>query len=123
MFKIKNGYEPKLQTPKIMKLFGSTKKLIDKTKNSEIVLSLKVFGGVLVQCNVVDNQYQQKFEVLNTYTPNKFYAYLLNVESSNLAILKTCNIEFDEIIRTFTDQNGRSVEIEDKFNLTMLIDT
>ena len=99
-----------------MKLFGSTKKLIDKTKNSEIVLSLKVFGGVLVQCNVVDNQYQQKFEVLNTYTPNKF-------ESSNLAILKTCNIEFDEIIRTFTDQNGRSVEIEDKFNLTMLIDT
>ena len=106
-----------------MKLFGSTKKLIDKTKNSEIVLSLKVFGGVLVQCNVVDNQYQQKLEVLNTYTPNKFYAYLLNVESSNLAILKTCNIEFDEIIRTFTDQNGRSVEIEDKFNLTMLIDT
>ena len=29
---------------------------------------------------------------------------------------------FDEIIITFTDQNGRQAEIEDKVNLTLLID-
>ena len=61
---------------------------------------------VLVQCNLVDNQYQQKSEILYTFNPNKFYAYLLNVEPSNLVFLKTYNTEFYEIIITFTDQNG-----------------
>ena len=43
------------------------------------------------QSNVisVDNQYQQKSEVLYTFSPNKFYAYLLNVEPSNSVFLKT----------------------------------
>ena len=74
-----------------MKLFGSTKKLINKTKNGEKVPSLEVVEVVLVQCNLVDNQYQQKSEVLYTFMPNKSYAYLLNAEPSNLAFLKTYN--------------------------------
>ena len=40
MFKIKDEYKLELQTPETMKLFGGTKKLIDKTKNGEKVLSL-----------------------------------------------------------------------------------
>ena len=63
MFKIKDGYRLELQTPETMKLFGSTKKLIDKTKNGENVLSLEVVEVVFFQCNLVDNQYQQKSEV------------------------------------------------------------
>ena len=43
--------------------------------------------------------------------PNNFYAYLLNVQRSNLEVLKTYNPEFDEIIITFT------VEIENRFIL------
>ena len=39
---------------------------------------------VLVQCNEENNQYQQKSELLHTFTPNKSYAYLLNVQPSNL---------------------------------------
>ena len=34
--------------------------LIDETKNRETVLSFKSVEEVLVQCNLVDNQYQQK---------------------------------------------------------------
>ena len=52
--------------------------------------------------------------------PNKSYGYLLNVEPNNLMFLKTYNTEFDKII-SFTDQNGRSLEIEDKVNLTLFI--
>ena len=63
-----------------MKLFGSTKKSIDKTKNGEKVRSLEVVDIVLVQCDLVDDQYQQKSEVLYTFMPNKSYACLLNVE-------------------------------------------
>ena len=62
------------------------KKLIDKTKYGENAPSLEVTGIFLAQCNLVDNQYQQKFEVLYTFTPGKFYIYLLNVEPSNLVL-------------------------------------
>ena len=61
-----------------MKLLGSPKKIIDKTKNEGSVPSLEVVEMVLVQCNLVDNQYQRKSEVSYTFTPNKSYAYLLN---------------------------------------------
>ena len=46
---------------------------------------------------------------------------MLNVEPSSLVFLKSYNTVFDEIIITFTDQNSRPLEIEDKINLTLLI--
>ena len=80
-----------------------------------------LYTTVVVQCNLVDNQYQEKSEVLYTFTPNNSYAYLLNVEPCNLVFLKTYNTEFNEVIITFMDQNGRPLKIEDKNNLTLLI--
>ena len=121
VFKIKDRYKLELQTPETIKLFSSTKKLTEKTKYGENVSRLEVVEVILVQCNSVHNQYQQKSEVLYTFTPNKSYAYLLNVEPSNFVLLKTDNTEFDEIIITFTDQNGRLLGIEDKVNLTLLM--
>ena len=67
-----------------MQLLNGTKKLIDETKNRENIQSLKVVQVVLVQCNLVKNEYQQKPKLLYTFTPNKSYAYLLNVKPSNL---------------------------------------
>ena len=52
---IKDGYKLEFQTPETMKLFGNTKKLMDKTKIRENVPSLEVVELVLVQCNLVDN--------------------------------------------------------------------
>ena len=63
VFKIKHEHNLELQTPEIMKLFGSTKKLIDKTKDGESGRILEVVEEVFVQSNLVDNRYQQKFEV------------------------------------------------------------
>ena len=74
----------------------------------------------LVQCNLVEDHYQQKPEVLYTFTPNKS-DYLLNVNPSYLVFLKTYYTEFDEILLTFTGQNGRPLEREDKGNLALLI--
>ena len=109
MFKIKDGYKLELQMSETMNVFGSTKKLIDKTKTVENVSYLEVVEEVLVQCTLVDNQYQRKSEVLYTSTPNKSYAYLL-----------TYHTEFDKIIIKFAYQNGTPSEIEDKVNLTLL---
>ena len=55
------------------------------------------------------------------FCTHKSYGYLLNMEQNNLAFLKTCNTEFDDITVTFTDQNGTPLETEDKVNLTLLI--
>ena len=71
-----------------MTLFGRTNKIIDKAKNG-------------------DKQF-------SWYSISKSYAYLLNVESSNAVFLKTYITRFGDIIITFTDQNGRPLEIENK---------
>ena len=89
------------------------KKTKQNKKIEQIKLSLEVVEVVLAQYNLVNNKYQQKPEVLNNFTPNKFNASLLNVEPSTLVFLKTYNIDFDEITTTFTDQNGRLLVIED----------
>ena len=54
-----------------MKLFGSKKRITDKTKNGENVPSLEVVKVVLIMCNLVGNRCQQKYKVLNTFTPSK----------------------------------------------------
>ena len=48
---------------------------------------------------------------------NKFHAYLLNVEPSNLRFLTTDKTEVDDMISTC---NGRPLEMEDKDHLILL---
>ena len=57
VFKTKDEYKLELQMPEAMKLFGSTEKLIDKTKNGENFPSFEVVKIGLVQCNLAENQY------------------------------------------------------------------
>ena len=75
VFKTKGGYKLELQTPEEIDgpqyldgyqwisqyqiSRGSTIQLIEKTKNVEKVPILEVVEVVLVQCILVDNQYQQ----------------------------------------------------------------
>ena len=75
VFKIKDGYELELQTPETMKLFGSTKKINRQNKKWKKAPSLEVAEVGLIHCNFVDDQYQEKSEVLYTFTPNKSYAF------------------------------------------------
>ena len=65
-----------------MKLFGSRKKLIDKTKNGENVTNLEMVEVVLIQWYLAHNQYQQKSEILYSFTSSKSYDYLLTIENS-----------------------------------------
>ena len=82
---------------------------------------LAVVENALVQCSLLDSQYEQKSGVFYILMPNKSSSYLLNVEPSHILFLKTNNIKFDEIIITFTDQNGLPLDIEDKVNFTLYI--
>ena len=71
--------------------------------------------------DMVNNDYQQDSRVLYTFVENKSFGSLLDISPSHHVFLKTFNAEYDEIIVWFTDQNSKSLEIEDRINLTMVI--
>ena len=104
-----------------MKSLGSTENKITKDKNGENVSHLEITKGVLVHCNIVNNDYQQDLRVLYTFVPNKPFDSLLEISVTNHIFLKTFNSEFQDIEVWFTDQNSQPLEIEDRINLTMVI--
>ena len=54
-----------------MKLLGSTKNVVDKDKNGGNIPKLESVEVVLVQCNLVENDYQHASKVLFSFVPNK----------------------------------------------------
>ena len=71
-----------------MKLLGSTKNKITKDKNGQNVPHLEITKVILVQCNIVNSDYQQDSRVLCTFVPNKPFGSLLEI-STNHIFLKT----------------------------------
>ena len=104
-----------------MKLLVSTENKINKDKNGENVPDLDITEVVLVNCDIVNNDYQQDSRVLYTFVPNKPFGSLLEISPTNHIFLKTFNSEYDEIKVWFIDQNSQPLEIEDRINLTMVI--
>ena len=66
-----------------MKLLGSTENKITKDKKGENVPHLEITEVVLVNCNIVNNDYQQDSRVVYTFAPNKSFGTLLNISPSN----------------------------------------
>ena len=75
---------------------------------------------VLLQSNFVCNQNQQKSGILYAFMTNKSYAYLLNVQQSNLVFSNTNNAGFGNMAVKFTERNGRPLEMEFKVHLVLL---
>ena len=96
-FKIKNGYYLELLSPETVKLLGSTGSKITKDKNGEDVSHLEVIELVLIQCSLVNNDYQQYSRILYTFVPNKPFGSLLEISPTKHIFLKTFNSEFQEM--------------------------
>ena len=80
-----------------MQLLGSSKKVIDKNKDDEIVPRLETVEVVLVHCNLVNNNYQQASKVFFTFVTNKQFGQLITIIPHSLTMLKTTNAEFSFI--------------------------
>ena len=106
-----------------MKLLRSIQNIIDSDKNSENVPKLENVEVVLVQCNLVNNAYQQHWRVLFTFVPTKQYGQLISISPHSLVFLRTMNTDFSEIKIWFTDQNNNALEIEDNVNISLIINT
>ena len=81
-----------------MKLLGRTENKINKDKNGKNVPHLEITEGVLVHCNIVNDDYQKDSRILYTFVPNKSVGRLLEISPRNHIFLKTFNSEYDEII-------------------------
>ena len=94
--KIKTGYKLELLT-ETMQLLASSKKVINKNRDREIVPRLKTVEVVLVHCNLVNNNYQQTSKVLFTFLPNKQFGQIFTITPHSPTILKITNVEFSFI--------------------------
>ena len=54
-----------------MKLLGNNKSKMIKNENGRNLDNLEITEVVLVNCNIVSNNYQQNSRVLYTFVPNK----------------------------------------------------
>ena len=82
---------------------------------------LDITEVVLVHCNIANNDYQQDSRVLYTFGPNKLSGQLLGISPKNVIFLKTFNSEFSYIEAWFTGQNSKPLGMEDKINITLVI--
>ena len=122
MFKIKAGYKLELLTNEAMKLLGDGP-VVDKDKNGDNVLELEQVYSVLLHCSVVCNDYLQNSKLLYTFVPSKSFGQLLVIELKPLVQSKTTDSVFDYIEIWITDQNKRSLQIEDSVNAALIIQT
>ena len=77
---------------------------------------LEITKVVLLQCNIVNNDYQQDSRVFYTSVPNKSFGSLIEISPKNHIFSKTFNSEVKETEIWFTDRNSQLLEIEDNIN-------
>ena len=104
-----------------MELLWGTKSKITKDKNGKSVHHLEIAEVVLIQCNIVNNTYQQNSRVMYIFAPNKSFGQLLDISPKKFIFLKTLHSEFSYNDVWFTNQNFNPLEIEDKINTTLVI--
>ena len=59
--------------------------------------------------------------MLFTFVPSEEFGQLITITPHSLTMLKATNAELSFIEIWFTDQNNRSLEIEDNVNITFII--
>ena len=67
---------------------------------------------------IVINKIQR---VSYTFVPNKLFGQLLNISPEIFIFLKTFDSEFSHIDVWFTDYSSKPLEIEDKINITLVV--
>ena len=94
-----------------MKLLGSTESKITKYENGKNIPRLEVTEVVLIHCNIAISDYQHDTWVLCTFFPNRPFRQLLDIlsKTQNFHILKCAG------------QNHKQLEIQDKINLSLVI--
>ena len=76
---------------------------------------------ILIQSNAANNSHQQNSRALHAFVPDKSFGQLLDTSLKYFTFLKTFDSEFLYIEVWFIDQNFNSLKVEDKINITTVI--
>ena len=74
-----------------------------------------------MHCNLVENDYLQNSKLLYEFVSDKKCGQLISVKSPVFIQCKTSDTIFDYTEIWFTDQNNKSLQIEDKVSVTLII--
>ena len=79
--------------------------------------------SIRIYINKIENRIMFSSWALYTFAPNKLFGQLLDISPNNFIFLKAFGANFfgSYIEVWFTDQNSRPLEIEDKINVTLVI--
>ena len=103
-----------------MRLLGDGP-IIDTKKNGENFPKVEIVRNGLVFCNLVQNAYLQDSKLLFSFVPNSRFGSLLSITSQVLKYCNTVDSIFDYIKISFTDQNGRPLQIDDDIPVSIII--
>ena len=95
--------------------------IVDTNKNDKNIPELEKFSFVLLHCNVVHNDHLQNSKLLHSFVPNNTFGRLLFVQSPELIRTRATDSVFDYAEIWFTDQDNNPLQIEDKVNVSLLI--
>ena len=85
------------------------------------VQKLEIVRNVLFFCNLVQNDYLQDSKLLSSFLPHSRFGSLLSITPQVLKYCDTVDSFFDYIEISFTDQNGRPLEIDDDITASIII--
>ena len=88
-----------------MRLLGSSKSIINKDKDGELVPKIEHVEYILVHCNLVKNNYQKNSKLLYSFVPNKTFGELIDISPHIFITLNTIGGDFSYVDVWFTDQD------------------
>ena len=80
---------------------------------------LEITMFVLINCNIVNNDYQQDSRVLYSFFLNKAFGQLLDNSPKNVIFLKTFDSKFSYLQVWSTNQNSKPLKIRNTINITL----
>ena len=92
-----------------------------KQRGTESVSHLETTEVGLVHCTIVNSDYQLNSRAFYTFVPNKSLGQVLDIPPPKKIFLKYFNSEISYIEVRFTDRNSEALELEDKINITLVI--
>ena len=104
------------------KILGFEKSQLPISNNEvhgDMVPKMERVDNVVVNCNLVENNYNYSSNVIYTFTPDQPFGSLMSIKPYYPGWTNCRNASFNYIEVWFTDQENRPLEIEDNVIITI----
>ena len=100
---------------------SSQTRITNSEANGNLVPRLERVENVLIGCNLVDNRVTHNSSILYSFTPDQSFGSLLTIKPYYPQTRFCRNASFNYIEVSFTDQDGKPLDVEDKILVELQI--